>query len=938
MIEWIVTSSVLIAVLTALRYVLRGRIALRLQYALWALALFRLLIPVSLGHSVFSVMNVIPERAPETVLSATAPEGAYTAPEGVTPAPIPAAPAGEAEAPVFIGVTGEQPVKVFDWGELAQKVWMIGAFALGLWFLIANLRFARRLRKSRQPVKAEGCRLPVYISPGLDTPCLFGIIRPAVYLTEEAARDKAVLRHALEHELTHFRHGDHVWGALRGVCLALHWYNPLVWLAAVLSRRDSELACDEGAIRRLGEEERAAYGRTLIGLAVRRRPALLVAATTMTGSAKSLRERVRLIAKKPKTVVWALIAVVLIAAVAAGCTLTGAKEQPEEDGPWTWAQGLDWEEVDITFWGESGSEFRLNRDDRRRVVELLNALSRGDFVENRDLVGGTPTYGLHIVTSTGDYYLNESIALGCPMEIQYGAVLWGISNEALSDYVRALLPAVTENAAVEFAFETDNYPQEVLDYARDYTQAQMDAIANTSGCRLTEAKITGLTQMDTGTVGLYDGVNMYRLEYRLLPVGGLPGGVGVEDGFLTERTAYGQPYLLLYFAENGDTVTWQRVCDTTTAVIEREYGTPEMLEKYGNAYTAAAMELYAQHRAGTLRLERLPADTLCVVIRPTEGGYFYVPLPDQDMARAAYEKAVAAADERYTWIDGDEADGLTIAYNDAWWSVARSGALVRRARVEPEDARELVDMCRGAAARAGLTDPVRPEDIRGVVSATMTGWYGGTITVTDEKALDWIESRFSSAQNLIGGAGCPFSSLLTLETEDGRTLTVAVAADSCGVYMTEGVYYKYASGNEEFYAFFAPPAIREALIEGADYLDWLLPYMNWTYYDKACGPDGVFEAVDALRAWAMPEEPLADDEKWERMMTLLWCTAGLDGYHADAYASLLRELYEYDGETFAWCCLGNLPEERGDTVIALLAYAMDTNPAETRGTLETLVT
>ena len=84
---------------------------------------------------------------------------------------------------------------------------------------------------------------------GLPSPCLVGILSlPAIYLTPEAIQDEDTLRHVLAHELTHFAHKDHIWSALRCVCLVLHWYNPLVWLACVLSRRDGELACDEGAV------------------------------------------------------------------------------------------------------------------------------------------------------------------------------------------------------------------------------------------------------------------------------------------------------------------------------------------------------------------------------------------------------------------------------------------------------------------------------------------------------------------------------------------------------------------------------------------------------------------------------------------------------------------------------------------------------------------
>ena len=64
MMQWIVSSSVLILVVIALRYVLRGKLSLRMQYALWLLVLVRLLVPVSFGASDLSVMNAVPERAP----------------------------------------------------------------------------------------------------------------------------------------------------------------------------------------------------------------------------------------------------------------------------------------------------------------------------------------------------------------------------------------------------------------------------------------------------------------------------------------------------------------------------------------------------------------------------------------------------------------------------------------------------------------------------------------------------------------------------------------------------------------------------------------------------------------------------------------------------------------------------------------------------------
>ena len=55
--ELLITSSVLILVLTGLRFLFRGKISRRLQYALWGLVLLRLLLPISLPQASFSVMS-----------------------------------------------------------------------------------------------------------------------------------------------------------------------------------------------------------------------------------------------------------------------------------------------------------------------------------------------------------------------------------------------------------------------------------------------------------------------------------------------------------------------------------------------------------------------------------------------------------------------------------------------------------------------------------------------------------------------------------------------------------------------------------------------------------------------------------------------------------------------------------------------------------------
>ena len=337
MMQWIVSSSVLILVVIALRYVLRGKLSLRMQYALWLLVLVRLLVPVSFGASDLSVMNAVPERAP-TVQQGTDRQDIVgernDAPANAGTVGVPAQSMSEAAPPDLIqnvttATVTAPTVEKTDWARIAKTVWLAGAAALGLVFLAVNLRFGKKLRRSRERVEETDACLPVYESGETDTPCLFGVAKPSIYVTPDTRTEAETLRYALAHEQTHYRHGDNLWAVLRGVCLALHWYNPLVWWAAELSRRDAELACDEATIRRIGESERAAYGRTLIRMTCEKRPALLVTATMMTDSGKGLKERISLLVKKPKTAAYTAVAVLLIAGLSVACTFTGGRENAE---------------------------------------------------------------------------------------------------------------------------------------------------------------------------------------------------------------------------------------------------------------------------------------------------------------------------------------------------------------------------------------------------------------------------------------------------------------------------------------------------------------------------------------------------------------------------------------------------------------------------------
>ena len=246
MLEWIISSAVLLAAVIAVRYALRGRLRPGVQYAMWAIVLVRLLVPVSFGSGAYSagtaaaaleqtpaVQAVLtPSMDYDAAYSQVAREYAGRGLDVSELAPRQQQAMGrEIRAAVVNGLgNADKLIKRIRSGEVEYDFVEVMALTG------TNLRLYIRLRRSRRELTREG-RMPVYVTEAVDTPCLFGLVRPAVYLTPEAAGDDVTRQHSVAHELTHLRHGDHVWSLLRCVCLAVHWYDPLVWWAAVLSLR-----------------------------------------------------------------------------------------------------------------------------------------------------------------------------------------------------------------------------------------------------------------------------------------------------------------------------------------------------------------------------------------------------------------------------------------------------------------------------------------------------------------------------------------------------------------------------------------------------------------------------------------------------------------------------------------------------------------------------
>lgn len=385
LILWALTSALLILAVLLLRAMLGRRMGAGLKYALWGVVLLRLLAPVQLFTAPVPVP--VPElNAPQAM--ETPRPSAVPAPDGTAGVPAIAGPLPDDTVVNVTTIPEPAAPKAItvDVPKLLGWLWLAGSVVTAAALLASNVSFARRLRRVRQDLKGTGCELPVYIAENLPSPCLFGVPRPAVYVTPEAAADPDILRHVLAHEHTHFRHGDHVWNVLRGLALAIHWWNPLVWLAAALSRKDCELACDEGALKRLGEGERFAYGRTLLALiGAKPRPAdLLSCATTMTGDGRTVAQRVKRIAQAPRRWLWAAVTAVLLAVLAAVFAFGGREKVPD-----LWSNGV----VARTYTRDQGGfggafTVRLDKDGSFEYYEgfLSSFIGRGTWTQEGDVI------------------------------------------------------------------------------------------------------------------------------------------------------------------------------------------------------------------------------------------------------------------------------------------------------------------------------------------------------------------------------------------------------------------------------------------------------------------------------------------------------------------------------------------------------------------------
>lgn len=303
-----IAASWMVLAVLILRFILK-KSPKWVYVVLWGLVAVRLIMPFSI-ESAFSLipsMQTIPQeilRYQGTQLSQPAYVDIITNPN------------------LFADVSIElgQTVDRIQWRMVYMTFIWLGGIAVMLFYAIISY-----LRLYQKIATAVLYKDNVFQSENVDSPFVLGIVNPKIYLPFSLNNQDII--HVIAHENAHIKRKDHWWKLLGFILLAIHWFNPIMWLAYIVLCRDIELACDEKVIKDLGNEQRADYTQALVSCSVNRR---MIAACPLAFGEVGVKDRVKSVMNYKKPAFWVVLISVIASIVMAVCFLTNPATSVDE--------------------------------------------------------------------------------------------------------------------------------------------------------------------------------------------------------------------------------------------------------------------------------------------------------------------------------------------------------------------------------------------------------------------------------------------------------------------------------------------------------------------------------------------------------------------------------------------------------------------------------
>lgn len=339
-----IISSILIVLTLIIRKPLIAKLGVKLQYALWFIVVFRLLIP-NLPQSSFSIFNLISKIK-------NIPSLLFTVRENTLGNII--AYSGEKASDIYNtnAMLGSLTSMNFTQSKatsfslsgltILSLVWILGMLIISFYIVLVNIKLRNKIKKQTLFFNEEIinilelCKKQMKINKDISlikiqeikTPALFGYVKPIILLPENILNTLPVnkLRYVFLHELSHLKRRDIIMNWLLIILRIIHWFNPVIQYGLKKMGEDMEICCDSLALSYTNDEEVKDYGLTIINLIESFSKSTQLLGTSSIAKNKSEVKRriimIKLFNKKAYRLSAAAIAALL---VVGGLTLTDAK-------------------------------------------------------------------------------------------------------------------------------------------------------------------------------------------------------------------------------------------------------------------------------------------------------------------------------------------------------------------------------------------------------------------------------------------------------------------------------------------------------------------------------------------------------------------------------------------------------------------------------------
>ena len=302
-----IQASILIVVVLLLRFIL-NKSPKWMKCLLWALVAIRLVCPFSIE----SIFSLSPDAEVVSMDNYVGMPNIQSEAAGADRSVNEYAEIHDNEA-----VTAEK--KNTNPFHILSIIWSVGIVILAVYALGSCLKIWRRVKLSIRTTEN------IYICDRIESPFIFGIIKPRIYLPSGISEEQK--ESVIAHEQAHLKRLDHFWKPFGFCLLTVYWFNPLCWLAYILLCRDIELACDEKVIKNMDVTQKKIYSQVLLSFSESQKQIL---ACPLAFGEVGVKERIRSILNYKKPAFWIIAVAIVSMIVTSVLFLTSPKKKTYE--------------------------------------------------------------------------------------------------------------------------------------------------------------------------------------------------------------------------------------------------------------------------------------------------------------------------------------------------------------------------------------------------------------------------------------------------------------------------------------------------------------------------------------------------------------------------------------------------------------------------------